>query len=134
MRHLGIGRKHAALLVLAGTTGCEATVDPTIGRDCQVVTIQVSAEPVPQFSWAPACRMGQLEVVRWEPTEVAWHLTSDSTIQSGVRYGTIPGGTVVVATAQPLIAGQRYFVRVGRLRVGIMPVEYNDVGAEFFVP
>lgn len=127
-------RWRGALLVVAATIGCGDSLDPTIGADCQAVAIQVSGEPAPQFTWAPACRMGQLEVVLFEPTQVVWHLTSDSSIQSGVRYGTVPAGAGVVVAAQPLVAGERYFVRVGRLRVGVTPLEYADVGAEFFVP
>jgi hypothetical protein len=133
MRDLGTGRKRGVLLVLAATIGCGDSLDPTIGADCQAVAIQVSAEQVPRFTWAPACRMGQLEVVRNEPTEVVWHLTSDSTIESGVRYGTVPAGVDVVTPAHSLITGERYYVRLGRLRVGVTPVEYADVGAEFFV-
>ena len=132
MRRLAHG--HQLALLLAGTMGCGDSLDPTIGADCQAVTIRVSAEPVPQFTWTPTCRMGQLEVVRNAPTEVVWHLTSDSTILSGLRYGVDPAGAVVVTAAQPLIPNERYFVRVGRLRVGVTPVEYADVGAEFFVP
>lgn len=133
MRGLASGPR-VYCLFLAGAMACGDSLDPTIGADCQAVTIRVSAQPVPQFTWTPTCRMGQLEVVRNDPTEVVWHLTSDSTILSGVRYGVVPSGAVVVTPAKVLISGERYFVRVGRLRVGVMPIEYADVGAEFFIP
>jgi hypothetical protein len=124
---------HAGICLLFGT-GCESTVDPRIGLDCQHVDVQISAGPIPTFSWTPSCRMGQLEVVHWSTSEYAWYLRSDSMIPSGVRYGVRPPTVEQTVSATPLVAGDSYFVRVGRLRVGVSPAEYDDVGVEFFLP
>jgi hypothetical protein len=124
---------HAGFCLLFGT-GCESTVDPRIGLDCQLVNIQITAGPSPTFSWTPPCRMGQLEVVHWSTSDYAWHLRSDSMITSSVIYGETPPKVAELVSATPLVVGDSYFVRVGRLRVGVSPPEYEDIWAEFFVP
>jgi hypothetical protein len=124
---------HAGFFLLFAT-GCESTVDPRVGLDCQLVNIQITGGVSPTFSWTPPCRMGQLEVVHWSTIDYAWHLRSDSMITSGVRYGETPPTVVELVSATPLVVGDSYFVRVGRLRVGESPPEYEDIWAEFFVP
>jgi len=123
----------AGFCLLLGT-GCESTSDPRIGLDCQHVDIQTTAGLSPTFSWTPPCRMGQLEVVHWSTSEYAWHLRSDSMIASGITYGETPPTVGELVSATPLVSGDSYFVRLGRLRVGVSPPEYGDVWAEFFVP
>jgi hypothetical protein len=124
---------HIGVCLLFGT-GCESTVDPRVGLDCQHVNIQITAGPSPSFSWTPPCRMGQLEVVHWSTSAYAWHLQSDSMITSGVTYGETPPTVAELVSATSLVVGDSYFVRVGRLRVGVSPPEYRDIWAEFFVP
>jgi hypothetical protein len=124
---------HAAACPLL-VTACERPLDPRIGEDCQYVEVRIKSGPSPTFTWTPQCRMGQLEVVHDATSTYAWHLRSDSAIVSGVRYGEPPSMVEQLVPATPLVAGDSYYVRVGRLRVGTEPVEYGDVGAEFFVP
>ena len=108
---LGLG----VLLLLAG---CSDGLGPLVpcGED-QEVEITVSSEPIPVFSWKPACGFASLQV--WDQNLASWVLythsrSAENPLRSGIRYGNAPPEAIGPGPAAPLVSGRSYTVWVYR--------------------
>jgi hypothetical protein len=98
----------------AGIESVEYFVTPCYGA----VAVSVSSDPQPLITWSPQCGVssvyvatvpttpGALEIAMW------WFSVPEQLpVGSGVRYGQAPA-RATSSLAQPLVAGERYRVRV----------------------
>jgi hypothetical protein len=75
------------------------------------VTITASAGLTPTFTWTPACRVSEFEVMDRRTGQVVWSVRSWWTgIAPGLRYGAAPSGSEVRVAPTPLVAGGAYIV------------------------
>ncbi|HSE96364.1 MAG TPA: hypothetical protein VLD61_10750, partial [Methylomirabilota bacterium] len=116
-----------ALVTLLGVgpaaAGCDDSTAPAAAVPCepdQAVTIAVSVELAPRFTWDPACGMASLSVyLAGGAPNGMWILYSgedaaDNPLRSGIRYGVTPAGAISPSPAQPLQSGVEYTVEVSR--------------------
>lgn len=93
---------------------------PTAPRECeQSVTVTVGSGTSPEISWTPECGALALRIQEvGDPTVpfgFMWELVgAASPIHPPVRYGDVPGGSIEVAPATPLVRGSTYRANVFR--------------------
>lgn len=105
----------AAVALSLGGSGCSAGQEPNPCHQELEITVSVDADA--RVTWSPACGMAELAISEspapGEPGPVRWWIqTRDhrNTIESGVRYGVGPGGTITVKPAETLETGTTYLV------------------------
>ncbi|HWN19601.1 MAG TPA: hypothetical protein VNO19_11860 [Gemmatimonadales bacterium] len=126
----------AALALLVA--GCSDGVGPPPVQCApdQKVEVAVSSDPIPVFSWTPACGLSSLRV--WDQ-----HLTSgwtlytgprsfENRLRSGVRYGRVPPEGIEPGPATPLISGRPYTVTVFRWNGDSTGGFHDEVGSATF--
>ena len=79
----------------------------------------MSQDPLPVFTWTPACGMASLQVFPTDGGPSTWVLYTGSNaeqnpLRSGVRYGVAPPETIEPTPATGLAAGTNYAVLVYR--------------------
>jgi hypothetical protein len=106
-----------AALILACSDEPTAIIPCT---DDQQVEVVVSGDPIPVFSWIPACGMASLQVFQGTGTgPSSWVLytganAEQNPLRSGIRYGEPPPEAVEFTPAAELESGTEYRVVVYR--------------------
>ena len=124
------------LCLCTALVGCTDSLRPASCLPGDSVTVAVMTSPIglpPQFSWSPACLMGEIEVDSGHFSGPnVWHIISDSNrVLPPVRYGIVPEGAQLLTAPQPLARGTLYTVSVWRwVTTGL----YGRVGVASFVP
>jgi hypothetical protein len=100
---------------------CSADLAPVSADACDEqrdINVGVSGDPVPVFSWTPACGMASLQVFpsTGEPSS-GWVLytgnrASQNPLRPGIRYGQAPPEAVEAAPATLLAPGVEYTVTI----------------------
>ena len=110
-----------ALSVVLLLAGCSDGLGPWPLHPCapdQEVEVAVRNDPLPVFSWTPACGLSSLQV--WDQHQTSgWTLftgarTTENPLRSGIRYGQVPPEAIEPGPASPLLAGRPYTVTVYR--------------------
>lgn len=112
-------KKLVAALSLALVAGLSACEEDGFGppRECtSPISLTVSSDTPPQFTWTAACAVAR--VVVFEPptldaTSVMWDVRSaPPRILSPVQYGVRPLGSTEEHAAEALVAGETYRVQI----------------------
>ena len=108
---------HRALtVVVLAILGC-GTGPEEFGRCSAPLTIEVSDEAAPLFTWTPAeCPI--FEIVVEESSILLWVIRSPgltNVIESPIRYGA-PDPSGGATDAEPLVGGRTYRVRIWRIQ------------------
>jgi hypothetical protein len=113
-----------SVFIMAATSliACSDGFHPAAAEPCtdeQEVAVAVSQDPLPVFTWTPACGMASLQVFPTDGGPSTWVLYTGSNaeqnpLRSGVRYGVAPPETIEPAPATGLTAGTNYTVLVYR--------------------
>jgi hypothetical protein len=114
-RFAGIAVPAAVTLAACSRDSLEPIVPCAADR---AVTISVSQEAAPRFTWRPACGMAHLWVVPMVDSLHGWHLRaanmSGNALPSGIRYGEVPDMAIEDAPAATLVRGVLYLVTLLR--------------------
>lgn len=90
--------------------------DPAVAR-CEVLTISVTGEPRPVFTWTPACPVTELSVRLKGPDATVWAIVGTWPryhILPPVTYGVGPEGTMAITPSDTLFASGTYDVIISR--------------------
>ena len=127
-----LGFLAAGCWILAGC-GDDTTKPPDPSRPvCDApVTVTVSMDSLPVFSWTPDCSLGRLIVEQGFDEYWGTETCGDNTYASPLRYGINPPNTCPEEPARDLAPGLTYTVSVYRF-VTVNPESLQLLGTQNF--
>lgn len=137
-----IGLGFALLAAIAACSGDRVT-EPTspLGACTSSVSISVSSGTAPTFTWTPACTVLGLIVEESGGGDLWFVWAEREGIAPGVRYGSVPAGSVQDDSPEALQAGATYSLALFRGTVGESPLTWSDaeyaqrvIGTRMFRP
>jgi hypothetical protein len=131
-------RARAQWMAVAGVAalcfaGC-GTIGTTPIVECtDSITVTVSGDTLPTFSWTPDCTIGRLVVE--EGVEERWgtETTGASLYRSPIVYGVAPPGASKDEPPQPLFFGSTYTVSLWRF-FSVKPESLVLLGSASWTP
>ncbi len=96
-----------ALVVIAGSVGCDQAPSEPLSPCTSPISATVSGGVRPTITWSPNCAIAELVVLSGPGLQarepVYWHIRSDAaTIAPGLRYGQLPAGAREIVGAIPI--------------------------------
>jgi len=139
MRHSGleVPRIWSGAAVLVGLLGgCGSNSDDIPACSEASVTLAVSDEARPVFTWTPVCGAAALFVRPGDGVGATWWiqtLNSANSLEPGIAYGVLPEGAGTNEPPLPLVDGREY--QVSLLIITQVPggQEVREAGATTFV-
>jgi hypothetical protein len=117
-------------------SGCADEIGPDELPECSApVTLAVTPERTPTFSWTPRCRLSFLVVELDEGGADLWSVITrgENSLAPPVSYGDPPAGAETLTPPIPLTSGTLYRVAVARW-TGPGGDDGQSLGAETFEP
>ena len=103
-----------AMFLLAGCS--DGPSEPEMCPAEITAQVVIAGDAPPEFRWAPDCPINHISVTTEARDQVMWYLSAPAGgFSSGVVYGSTPRGAIQIVPAEPLVAGESYFLSLGTL-------------------
>ena len=101
-------RVSLALLLAGSACGGDSTAP-----ECTAVDVSLSTSVPPLITWRPNCGVARLSATSQVSARLFWAISAgDRPIESGVRYGEAPLGTIEHSTPHYLFSGTQIVIQL----------------------